>query len=292
MKRIFLFLVTNLAIVVTLGIVASLLGVNKYLTPNGLNLEMLLGFSLIMGFLGSFISLFMSKQIAKWTMGLKLINGTENAQAAWIYKTVEKFAQQKGINMPEVSIYDSPELNAFATGPSKNNSLVAVSTGLLNRLNKDEVEAVIGHEVAHVANGDMVTLTLIQGVVNTFVIFASRVVAYAVDKLVSKDEEQEGQSWAYTVCVIVFDILFGILASIVVNYYSRVREFEADKGGAELKSRQAMISALAKLGSVEPGELPGGLKSFGISSKSGGFLSLFSTHPPIAKRIEALKNMN
>lgn len=292
MIRLILFFVTNIAIMITLGIVAHLLGINKYLTSNGLNLQMLLMYALLFGFAGSFISLAISKPMAKWTMKLKIIDGTETSQTAWIHKTVAKFAEKSGIDMPEVAIYDSPELNAFATGPTKNNSLVAVSTGLLDKLSKEEVEAVIGHEVAHVANGDMVTMALAQGVLNTFVIFISRVLAYGLDKFISKDEETEsGTSWVYMVSTIVFEILFGILASIIVSYYSRVREFAADKGGADLTSKQHMINALAKLGSVEPGELPGGLKSFGISSKPNSLLALFSTHPPIEKRIEALKNL-
>lgn len=291
MKRVFLFLVTNIAIVVMLSIVASVLGINNYVSSQGINFENLILFALLMGFSGSIISLLISKKIAKWTMKLTMIDGTEGPTEKWIYGVVEKFAQEKGINMPEVSIYDSPEMNAFATGPSKNNSLVAVSTGLLRNLNKDEVEAVIGHEVAHVANGDMVTLTLVQGVVNTFVIVASRVVAFTLEKFINReDEESEGQSWVYYVSVIVLDILFGILASMIVSYYSRVREFAADKGGAELKNKQSMINALRKLGQQTPGHLPEAVKSFGISGQTSSFLALFSTHPPIEKRIEALEN--
>lgn len=291
MKRVFLFLVTNIAIVVMLSIVASVLGINNYVSSQGINFENLILFALLMGFSGSIISLLISKKIAKWTMNLTMIDGTEGPTEKWIYGVVEKFAQEKGINMPEVSIYDSPEMNAFATGPTKNNSLVAVSTGLLRNLNKDEVEAVIGHEVAHVANGDMVTLTLVQGVVNTFVIVASRVVAFTLEKFINRgDEESEGQSWVYYVSVIVLDILFGILASMIVSYYSRVREFAADKGGAELKNKQSMISALRKLGQQTPGHLPEAVKSFGISGQTSSFLALFSTHPPIEKRIEALEN--
>ncbi len=291
MKRVFLFLVTNIAIVLMLGIVASVLGINNYVSKEGINFENLLGFALLMGFSGSFISLLISKKMAKWTMGLTMIDGTEGPTQKWIYGVVEKFAQEKGISMPEVSIYDSPEMNAFATGPTKNNSLVAVSSGLLQNLNKDEVEAVIGHEIAHVANGDMVTLTLVQGVINTFVIFASRVVAFTLDKFINRDEESEGQSWVYYVSVIVFDILFGILASMIVSYYSRVREFAADKGGAELKNKQSMINALRKLGQQTPGHLPEAVKSFGISGQTSSFMALFSTHPPIEKRIEALENV-
>lgn len=290
MKRVFLFIATNLAVMVTIGIITSLLGVNQYLSKQGINYEMLLIFSLIVGFTGSFVSLLISKQMAKWSMGLTVIDGTESVTHRWIYDVVGKFAIQKGISMPEVAIYDSPELNAFATGPSKNNSLVAVSTGLISTLNKDEVEAVIGHEIAHVANGDMVTLTLVQGVVNTFVIFLSRVAAFALDKFISRDED-DSPGIAYSISVIVFDILFGILASMIVSYYSRIREFSADQGGAELKNKQSMINALRKLGQQTPGELPEAVKSFGISGKTSSFLALFSTHPPIEKRIQALENM-
>lgn len=292
MKRVFLFLVTNIAIVVMLGIVASLLGINNYVSRQGIDFKNLLLFALFFGFAGSFISLLISKKMAKWTMSLTMIDGTEGPTERWIYGVVEKMAQEKGIKMPEVAIYDSEEMNAFATGPSKNNSLVAVSTGLLRYLNKDEVEAVIGHEVAHVANGDMVTLTLVQGVVNTFVIVASRVVAFALEKFINRgDDDNEGQSWVYHLSVIVFDIVFGILASMIVAYYSRVREFAADQGGAELKNKQAMIGALRKLGQQTPGHLPEAVKSFGISGRTSSFLALFSTHPPIEKRIEALENI-
>lgn len=292
MKRVILFLITNIAIVVMLGIVASLLGINNYVSSKGIDFKNLLLFSLLFGFSGSFISLLISKKMAKWTMGLKMIDGSEGSTEKWIYGVVEKFAQEKSIKMPEVAIYDSPEMNAFATGPSKNNSLVAVSTGLIQNMTKDEVEAVIGHEIAHVANGDMVTLTLVQGVVNTFVIFASRIVAYTLDKFINRDEEsEEGPSWVYHISVIVFDLLFGILASLIVSYYSRIREFSADKGGAELKNKQSMINALRKLGQQTPGHLPEAVKSFGISGSTSSFLALFSTHPPIEKRIEALERI-
>ncbi|HEX2543908.1 MAG TPA: protease HtpX [Ramlibacter sp.] len=286
MKRILLFVLTNLAVVVVLGIVASLLGVNRYLTANGLNLGQLLGFALIMGFGGAIISLLISKPVAKWSSGVQVIDGTEGPDQAWIVQTVRGFADKAGIGMPEVGIFEG-EPNAFATGAFKNNALVAVSTGLLQGMTRDEIEAVIGHEVAHIANGDMVTMTLIQGVMNTFVVFLSRVVGYFVDSWLSRGEQRSGPGIGYMVTTIVLDILFGFLAAIIVAWFSRQREFRADRGAAELMGRkQPMINALARLGGMVPGELPKGLQAAGITSGVG---KLFSTHPPIEERIAALQ---
>lgn len=286
MKRIFLFLATNLAVVLVLGVVASLLGVNRYLTANGLNLGALLGFAFIMGFGGAIISLLISKPIAKWSSGVQVITGTEGPDEAWIVNTVRKFADQAGIGMPEVGVFQG-EPNAFATGAFKNNALVAVSTGLLQGMTREEVEAVIGHEVAHIANGDMVTMTLIQGVMNTFVVFLSRVVGYIVDGWLSRGEQRSGPGIGYFVTTIVLDILLGFLAAIIVAWFSRQREFRADRGAAQLMGRkQPMINALARLGGMVPGELPKGLQALGITSGVG---KLFSTHPPIEERIAALQ---
>ncbi|MDB5941096.1 MAG: htpX [Ramlibacter sp.] len=286
MKRIFLFVVTNLAVVVVLGIVSSLLGVNRYLTANGLNLGMLLGFALVMGFGGAIISLLLSKTIAKWSSGVKVISQPQSADEAWIVETVRRFADKAGIGMPEVGIFEG-EPNAFATGAFKNNALVAVSTGLLQGMTREEVEAVIGHEVAHIANGDMVTMTLIQGVMNTFVVFLSRVIGYAVDSFLSKGENRSGPGIGYFVSTIVLDILLGFLAAIIVAWFSRQREFRADAGSANLLGRkQPMINALARLGGMVPGELPRGLQAMGITSGVG---KLFSSHPPIEERIARLQ---
>lgn len=288
MKRVLLFLATNLAIMVVLGISASLLGVNKYLTANGLNLGSLLAFSALMGFGGAFISLFLSKTIAKWSTGAQVIEQPSNSTELWLMNTIAAQAQKAGIAMPEVAIYQG-EPNAFATGATKNSSLVAVSTGLLESMTKQEVEAVLAHEVAHIANGDMVTLTLIQGVVNTFVTFLARVVGYAVDQFLRKDEESSGPGIGYTVTVIVCDILFGILASIIVMYFSRQREYRADKGAAQiLGTPRPMIAALQRLGGLTEGDLPKNLATAGIAGGSG-LASLFSSHPRIEDRIAALQ---
>lgn len=287
MKRVFLFVLTNLAVVVVLGIAASLLGVNRYLTANGLNLTSLLIFAALMGFGGAFISLLISKPMAKWTSGVQVITGNEGPDEAWIVGTVRKFADQAGIGMPEVGVFQG-EPNAFATGAFKNSALVAVSTGLLQGMNREEVEAVIGHEVAHIANGDMVTMTLIQGVMNTFVVFLSRVVGYLVDSWLSRGEQRSGPGIGYFVTTIVLDILFGFLAAIIVAWFSRQREFRADAGAAQLMGRkQPMINALARLGGMVPGELPKGLQTAGITSGVG---KLFSTHPPIEERIARLQS--
>lgn len=286
MKRILLFVLTNLAVVVVLGIVASLLGVNRFLTANGLNLGALLVFAFIMGMGGAFISLLLSKTIAKWSTGMRIIDQPRSPDEAWIVDTVRRFATQTGIGMPEVGIYEG-EPNAFATGAFKNSSLVAVSTGLLQGMTREEVEAVIGHEVSHVANGDMVTMTLIQGVMNTFVVFLSRVIGYLVDSWLSRGDERRGPGIGYFVTTIVLDIVFGFLAAIIVAWFSRQREFRADRGSVRLLgNNQPMIHALARLGGMVPGELPRSLQSMGITSGVG---KLFSTHPPIEERIAALQ---
>ena len=288
MKRILLFVMTNLAVVVVLGIVANLLGVNRFLTSNGLNLGALLGFALIMGFGGAIISLLISKPMAKWTSGVRVIEQPQNTDEAWIVETVRKLSEKAGIGMPEVGIFDG-EPNAFATGAFKNSALVAVSTGLLQGMTKEEIEAVLAHEVAHIANGDMVTMTLIQGVMNTFVVFLSRVIGYAVDSFLNRGNDQRsGPGIAYMVTTIVLDIVLGFVAAIVVAWFSRHREFRADAGAAQLMGRrQPMVNALARLGGMHPGELPKSVAAMGIA---GGIGKLFSTHPPIEERIAALQN--
>ena len=289
MKRIVLFVVTNLAVMLVLGIAANLLGVNRYLTSNGLNLGALLGFALLMGFGGAIISLLISKPVAKWSSGAKVINDSTDPTHRWIVSTVEGFAKKAGIGMPEVAIFEGAP-NAFATGAFKNSALVAVSTGLLQSMSREEVEAVIGHEVAHVANGDMVTLTLIQGVMNTFVVFLSRVIGYFVDRVILKND-REGTGIGFIVTTIVLDILLGVLASIVVSWFSRQREFRADAGAVALMGgrKQPMINALARLGGLQPGVLPQSVAAMGINAKPNGFMALFSTHPPIEDRIRALQ---
>jgi heat shock protein HtpX len=288
MKRIILFVLTNLAVVVVLGIVASLLGVNRFLTPNGLNLGMLLGFAAVIGFGGAIISLLISKPVAKWSSGVRVIAQPQNADEAWIVETVRKLATTAKIGMPEVGIFEGAP-NAFATGAFKNSALVAVSTGLLQGMTRDEIEAVLGHEIAHVANGDMVTMTLIQGVMNTFVVFLSRVIGYAVDSFLRRgSDNNSGPGIGYYVSTIVLDIVLGFAAAIVVAWFSRHREFRADAGSASLLGRkQPMIAALARLGGMVPGELPKSVQAFGIT---GGIGKLFSTHPPIEERIAALQN--
>jgi heat shock protein HtpX len=288
MKRIVLFILTNLAVMVVLGITASLLGVNKFLTSNGLNLGMLLGFSLLMGFGGAIISLLISKPMAKWSTGAVLINDSADPTHRWIVATVRNFSTKAGIGMPDVALFEG-EPNAFATGAFKNSALVAVSTGLLQSMTKEEVEAVIGHEVAHVANGDMVTMTLIQGVMNTFVVFISRVVGYFVDKVILKND-RDGVGIGYYVTTIVMDIALGLVAAVIVAWFSRQREYRADAGAAQLMGRkQPMINALARLGGLEPGALPQTVQNMGISSKPSGLMALFSSHPPIEDRIRVLQ---
>jgi heat shock protein HtpX len=288
MKRIILFVLTNLAVVLVLGVVASLLGVNRFLTSNGLDLTALLGFALIMGFGGALISLLISKPVAKWSSGVQVIAQPSNADEKWLVDTVQKLADKSGIGMPEVGIFEG-DPNAFATGAFKNSALVAVSTGLLQNMNHDEIEAVLAHEVAHIANGDMVTMALIQGVMNTFVVFLSRVVGYAVDSFLRKnDEENTGPGMGYWITTIVLDIVLGFAAAIVVAWFSRQREFRADAGAAELMGRkQPMMNALARLGGLHTADLPKSVAAMGIA---GGMGQLFSTHPPIEERIEALKN--
>jgi heat shock protein HtpX len=288
MKRIILFVLTNVLVVAVLGIVASLLGVNRYLTPNGLNLGSLLGFALVMGFGGAIISLLISKPMAKWTSGVRVIESPANADEAWIVETVRRLSERASIGMPEVGIFEGAP-NAFATGAFKNSALVAVSTGLLQGMTREEVEAVIGHEIAHVANGDMVTMTLIQGVMNTFVVFLSRLIGYAVDSFLRKgDDRNSGPGIGYYISTIVLDIVLGFAAAIVVAWFSRQREFRADLGSAQLLGRkQPMVNALARLGGMVPGELPKSMAAMGIA---GGIGQLFSSHPPIEERIAALQN--
>ena len=288
MKRIVLFILTNLAVMLVLGITASLLGVNKFLTANGLNLPMLLGFSLLMGFGGAIISLLISKPMAKWSTKAVIINDSADPTHRWIVGTVRNFSTKAGIGMPDVALYEG-EPNAFATGAFKNSALVAVSTGLLQNMTKEEVEAVIGHEVAHVANGDMVTMTLIQGVMNTFVVFISRVVGYFVDKVILKND-RDGVGIGYYITTIVMDIVLGLVAAVIVAWFSRQREYRADAGAAQLMGRkQPMINALARLGGLEPGALPQTVQNMGISSKPSGLMALFSSHPPIEDRIRMLQ---
>jgi heat shock protein HtpX len=289
MKRILLFVLTNLAVMAVLMVTTRLLGVDRYLTANGLNMTALAGFSLIMGFGGATISLLMSKSIAKWTTpGMHIIQQPQSADEAWIVDTVRRFADKAGVGMPEVGVFDG-DPNAFATGANKNSALVAVSTGLLANMTREEVEAVIGHEMAHVANGDMVTMTLVQGVMNTFVVFLSRVIGYAVDSFLRKgDDRDSGPGIGYMVTTIVLDIVLGFLAGMIVAWFSRQREFRADAGSAQLMGRkQPMINALARLGGLHPGELPKSMAAMGIT---GGLGKLFSTHPPIEERIAALQN--
>jgi heat shock protein HtpX len=288
MKRIFLFVLTNLAVVLVLGVVASLLGVNRYLTANGLNLGALLGYALVMGFGGAIISLLISKPVAKWSSGVQVIEQPSNADEKWLVDTVRKLADTSGIGMPEVGIFEG-DPNAFATGAFRDSALVAVSTGLLQNMTHEEIEAVLGHEVAHIANGDMVTMTLIQGVMNTFVVFLSRVIGYAVDSFLRKnDEENTGPGMGYWITTIVLDIVLGFAAAIVVAWFSRQREFRADAGAAQLMGRkQPMMNALARLGGLHTAELPKSVAAMGIA---GGIGQLFSTHPPIEERIAALQN--
>lgn len=289
MKRIVLFVVTNLAVMLVLGVVASVLGVNRYLAGSGLNVGSLLVFAALMGFGGATLSLLMSKQMAKWSTGAQVINGSPDPTHRWIVATVERLANKAGIGMPEVALFDG-EPNAFATGAFKNSALVAVSTGLLNSMNRDEVEAVIGHEVAHIANGDMVTMTLIQGVLNTFVVFLSRVIGYVVDKVVLRNDREGGVGIGYYVTTVVFDMVLGVLAALIVAWFSRQREYRADAGSAALLGRkQPMIHALARLGGMDPGQLPQNVATFGINGRPHGLLGLFASHPPIEDRIRALQ---
>jgi len=290
MKRIFLFVLTNLAVMLVLSATLRIFGVDRVITSQGLNVQALLIFSLVVGFTGSIISLLISKPMAKWSTGARVINpaAPANHREAWLVETVYQLADRAGIGHPEVAIYDG-EPNAFATGAFKNSSLVAVSTGLLDSMTEEEVAAVLAHEVAHIANGDMITLTLIQGVVNTFVVFFARVVGYIVDRVVLKNEREVGIG--YYVTVIVCEIAFGVLASILVAWFSRQREYRADAGAAQLMgSREPMVRALARLGGLQPGELPKTFEASGIAGK-GGIAALFASHPPIQNRIAALHRM-
>jgi heat shock protein HtpX len=291
MSRVFLFLGTNIAILVVLSITMRLFGFQGVLDEQGVNLDLnsLLVFSAVIGFGGSFISLAISKWSAKRMTGAQVIAQPKNDVESWLFNTVKRYSDQAGIRMPEVAIYDSPDINAFATGATRNSSMVAVSTGLLTSMAREEAEAVIGHEISHVANGDMVTMTLIQGVLNTFVIFLSRVVGFFVDRVIFKT--QRGFGPGYFITSIVAQILLGILASMVVMAFSRHREFRADAGGASLAGRASMIAALERLGSQTPAELPAQMNGLGISGGVGqGLKRLFMSHPPLSERIAALKN--
>ena len=292
MKRVVLFVLTNLAILVVLGIVVNVLGANRFLSESGVDLSTLLVFAAIFGMGGSFISLALSKWIAKRSTKAQVIEKPRTATEQWLVQTVRAQAGRAGIGMPEVAVYASPAPNAFATGANRNNALVAVSTGLLENMNRDEVEAVLGHEISHVANGDMVTLALIQGVLNTFVIFLARIVGFVVDRaLSSNNNEYRGPGIGYWVTSIIAEIVLGFLASLIVMWFSRQREFRADAGGARLAGRQQMIAALERLRQVaEPSHLPSEMKAFGINGGLGeGLKKLFMTHPPLAERIAALQ---
>jgi heat shock protein HtpX len=291
-KRVALFVATNLAVLLVLSVVLRLLGVDRILDESGagINYEALLILSAVIGFGGSFISLAISKWMAKRSTGARVIESPSNDIEAWLFGTVQRLSQQAGIDMPEIAIYDAPDMNAFATGARKNSALVAVSTGLLRGMKKDEVEAVLAHEISHVANGDMVTLALVQGVVNTFVIFLSRVIGHIIDRVVLKNDR--GYGIGYFVSVIVAQIVLGILASIIVMWVSRYREFRADAGSAKLNGKQPMINALARLDQRGPAQLPESLEAFGISGRAGGGIKrLLMSHPPIAERIEALQHL-
>ncbi|MBS0326764.1 MAG: protease HtpX [Proteobacteria bacterium] len=288
MKRIVLFIVTNLAVVLVLSIVLRVLGLDRMLGAQGYGYGQLLVYAAVVGFVGAFVSLLMSKPMAKWSTGAHVITSPSSEAEAWLVGTVQKLATTAGVTMPEVAVYDGAP-NAFATGAFRNSALVAVSTGLLQSMSRNEIEAVLGHEMAHVANGDMVTLTLIQGVVNTFVVFLSRVVGSIVDRAVFRNEGR-GNGAGYFITVIVCQVVFGVLASIVVAYFSRLREFRADAGSARfLGSPLPMIGALKRLGGLEPGPLPQSLKASGITG-AGGVMALFASHPPIEARIAALQN--
>jgi heat shock protein HtpX len=286
MMRIVLFVLTNVAVLAVLTIVLKLFGLDHVMAQEGFQLGPLLAFSAVLGFGGAIISLLISKWMAKRSTGAQVIDGSEGTSQRWLVETVRKLSQKAGIGMPEVAVYEGPP-NAFATGAFRNSALVAVSTGLLSSMNQEEVEAVLGHEVAHVANGDMVTMTLLQGVLNTFVIFLSRIVGTIVDRTVFRTERGIGPG--YFITVIVSQIVFGLLASLIVAWFSRRREFRADRGSAEyLGAPRPMINALARLGGLEPGALPQSIKAMGINDRPG-WMALFSTHPPMEQRIAALQ---
>ena len=290
MKRIVLFLLTNLAVGVVLSITLSILGVNRYLAGSGLNVGMLVVYAVVIGFAGSFISLLMSKPMALWSTGARVIDPPQTGDEQWLVSVVQRLAQQAGIGMPQVALYEG-EPNAFATGAFRDSSLVAVSTGLLESMTREEVEAVLGHEISHVANGDMVTLTLIQGVVNTFVIFLSRILGDIVDRAVfnrGRDDDRAGNGPAYFILVIVFQLVLGFLANLIVLWFSRYREFRADRGGASLSGRDNMIAALERLKAAhEP--LPQQFAAFGIAGNKSNLAKLFMSHPPLDERIAALR---
>jgi heat shock protein HtpX len=287
MKRIFLFLATNIAVLVVLSVIINIFGLDQWLTAEGIDYVSLLVFSAVVGFAGSIISLLISKPMAKMSTGAHVVDGSEGSTEYWLLETVRKLSQQAGIGMPEVAIFEGAP-NAFATGAFRNSALVAVSTGLLQSMNKEEIEAVLGHEVAHVANGDMVTLTLIQGVVNTFVIFLSRIVGFLVDKMIFRTERGVGPG--FFIASLVAQIVLGILASMIVAWFSRQREFRADRGSAQLMGTpRPMINALARLGGVSAGELPQAFEAHGIKQSQSRFLGLFASHPPIEERIAALQ---
>lgn len=289
MKRIGLFLLTNIAVIAVASIVLSLLGVGSTLQANGVDLALgnLLIFAAVFGFAGSFVSLALSKFMAKKMTGAQVIENPRNADEKWLVDTVRAQAEKAGIGMPEVAIYDAPDPNAFATGMSKNNALVAVSTGLLRNMTRNEVEAVLGHEVAHIANGDMITMALVQGVVNTFVIFFARIAGHFVDRIILKNES--GHGIGYYVASFIFEIIFGILASVITMWFSRRREFHADNGGAYLAGKENMIAALRRLQMMQPGELPEQMAAFGISNRPSKLGMLFMSHPPLEDRIAALE---
>jgi heat shock protein HtpX len=289
MKRIVLFVLTNLAVMIVISVMVRIFGLDQGLEAHGLNLGALLAFSAVVGFTGAIISLLMSKSMAKWSTGAQVIDAPRDESQAWLLGTVKRLADKAGISTPQVAVYEGAP-NAFATGAFRNAALVAVSSGLLSSMSREELEAVLGHEIAHVANGDMVTLTLIQGVVNTFVVFLARVVAFFVDKIVFRT--QRGTGPGYFITVLVCQIVFGVLAAIIVAWFSRRREFRADAGSAQyVGSPQPMMSALARLGGLPPGELPKSLNGFGITDKPG-IASLFATHPPIEARIRALQALH
>jgi heat shock protein HtpX len=289
MKRVALFVMTNLAIVLLLGIVTSVLGVNRFLTAQGLDPGLLLVFAAVVGFGGAFISLLISKPMAKWTTGARVIDRPSNALEIWLLETVRGLTAKAGLAMPEVAIFEGPA-NAFATGAFRNHALIAVSTGLLQSMTREEVEGVLGHEVTHIANGDMVTMTLLQGVLNTFVVFVSKVLAYVVDRMILRNED-DSPGIGYFVADLAMNILFGLLASLVVAWFSRRREFRADAGSAQiLGTARPMVSALQKLGGLEGGELPRQVGAMGINGGEGGLLVLFASHPPIEARIAALRS--
>ncbi len=293
MKRVLLFVLTNLAVMIMLGVVVNLLGVNRFVSQSGINVPSLLVFAAVFGMGGSFISLALSKWIAKRSTGAQVIEQPRTPTEQWLVQTVHDQARQAGIGLPEVAIYDAPEPNAFATGANRNHALVAVSTGLLHSMNEDEVEAVLGHEISHVANGDMVTLTLIQGVLNTFVIFFARIVGFTVDRALSgnSNDEYRGPGIGFWIASMAAEMVFGLLASLIVMAFSRQREFRADAGGASLAGRQKMVGALRRLQQIAaPSHLPAEMQAFGINGGLGaGLKKLFMTHPPLEERIAALQ---